>query len=78
MTGRDLKGKKGERVVGGWRGGRYAERGIYEIGNGERTFWSGEVDDITILFEHVDLLDGLDGLDVEFLEGGLQFFVVGA
>lgn len=36
------------------------------------------MDDITILFEHVDLLDGLDGLDVEFLERGLQFFVVGA
>ena len=45
---------------------------------GERTFWSGEVDDITIRFEHVDLLDGLDGLNVEFLERGLQFFVVGA
>ena len=36
------------------------------------------MDDVAVLFEHVDLLDGLDGLDVEFLERGLQFFVVGA
>lgn len=45
---------------------------------GKRTFWRGEVDDVAVLFEHVDLLNGLDGLDVEFLERGLQFFVVGA
>jgi hypothetical protein len=36
------------------------------------------VDDVSIFLEHVDLLDRLDGLDVEFLKRGLQFLVVGA
>lgn len=36
------------------------------------------MDDVAILLEHVDLLDGLDGLDVHLLEGGLQLLVVGA
>ena len=42
----------------------------------QRTFGSGEVDDIAIFFEHVDLLDGLDGLDVQLLQRGLQLLVV--
>ena len=42
------------------------------------TFRSGEVDDVAVFFEHVDFFDRLDGLDVEFFERGLQFFVVGA
>ena len=36
------------------------------------------MDHVSVFFEHVDLLDCLDGLDVEFFEGGLEFFVVGA
>ena len=37
-----------------------------------------EVDDITVRLEHVHLLDGLDGLDVELLQRGLQLLLVGA
>lgn len=33
---------------------------------------------VAVLLEHVDLLDGLDGLDVHLLEGGLELLVVGA
>lgn len=47
-------------------------------GEGIVTFGSGEMNDIAIFLEHVDLLDGLDGLNVEFLKRGLEFFVVGA
>ena len=36
------------------------------------------MDDVSVFLEHVDLFDRLDGLDVEFLEGGLQLLVVGA
>lgn len=36
------------------------------------------MNDIPILLEHVDLLNGLDRLDVELLERGLQFLVVRA
>ena len=35
------------------------------------------MDDVAVLLEHVDLLDGLDGLDVHLLEGGLELLVVG-
>lgn len=42
------------------------------------TLWCGEVDDVAVRLEHVDLLDGLDGLDVHLLEGSLQLLVVGA
>ena len=45
---------------------------------GERTAGGGEVDDVAVLLEHVDLLDGLDGLDVHLLEGGLELLVIGA
>ena len=31
---------------------------------------------IPIILEHVDLLNGLDGLDIEFLERTLEFLVV--
>jgi hypothetical protein len=34
------------------------------------------VDDVSVALEHVDLLDGLDGLDVELLEGSLKLLVV--
>ena len=33
---------------------------------------------IAVLLEHVDFFDCLDGLDIELLEGCLQFLVVGA
>lgn len=42
------------------------------------TLGSGEVDDVAVLLEHVDLLDGLDGLHVHLLQGRLQLLVVGA
>jgi hypothetical protein len=35
------------------------------------------VDDVAVLLEHVDLLNSLDGLDVQLLEGGLELLVVG-
>lgn len=35
------------------------------------------MDDVAVGLEHVDLLDGLDGLDVELLQGGLELLVVG-
>jgi hypothetical protein len=45
---------------------------------GLHTFRSSEMNDVSVLLEHVDLLDRLDGLDVKFLERGLQLLVVGA
>ena len=36
------------------------------------------MNNVSVLLEHVDFLDGLDGLDVELLERGLQLLVVGA
>ena len=44
----------------------------------ERTLGVGEVDDVAVLLEHVDLLNGLDGLGVQLLEGSLELPVVGA
>lgn len=38
----------------------------------------GEVDDVAVLLEHVDLLDALDRLDVQLLESGLELLVIGA
>jgi hypothetical protein len=38
----------------------------------------GEVDDVAVLLEHVDLLNALDGLDVQLLESGLELLVIGA
>jgi hypothetical protein len=35
------------------------------------------VDDVSVALEHVDFLNGLDGLDIELLKGSLQLFVVG-
>jgi hypothetical protein len=42
------------------------------------TFWGGKVDDVTVRLEHVDLLNGLDRLDVELLERGLELLLIGA
>ena len=36
------------------------------------------MNDVAIFLEHVDFFDCLDGLDVEFLERGLQLLVVGS
>lgn len=36
------------------------------------------MDNIAIFFEHVHLLNGLDGLDVHLLKGGLELLIVGA
>jgi hypothetical protein len=43
-----------------------------------RTLGVGEVDDVAVLLEHVDLLDSLDRLSVQLLEGSLELPVVGA
>lgn len=40
------------------------------------TLGVGEVNDVSVLLEHVDFLNGLDGLDVHLLECGLEFLVV--
>lgn len=40
------------------------------------TFGSGEVDDIAIRFEHVDLFNGLNWLNIKLLESGLQLLVI--
>lgn len=45
---------------------------------GRLTLWCGEVDDVAIRLEHVDLLDSLDGLYVHLLEGRLELLVVGS
>jgi hypothetical protein len=42
------------------------------------TLWRGEVNDIAVRLEHIDLLDLLDRLDVHLLQRGLQLLVVGA
>lgn len=36
------------------------------------------MDDVAVLLEHVDLLNGLDGLGVELLQGGKELLVVGS
>ena len=36
------------------------------------------MDDVSVALEHVDLLNSLDGLDIELLERGLKLLVVGA
>lgn len=45
---------------------------------GPHTLGGGKVNDIAIALEHVDLLDSLDGLDIQLLEGLLKLLVVGA
>ena len=53
--------------VGGWVGGyRGGLGGCGECGNGlsGRTLGGGEVDDVSVFFEHVDFFDCLDGLHV--------------
>ena len=42
------------------------------------TLWRREVNDIAITLEHVDLLDSLNWLHVEFLQRRLQLLVIGA
>lgn len=55
---------------------------IFEIGDNEGfrlyrlTLGGGEVDDVAVRLEHVDLLNGRDGLDVHLLEGSLELLVV--
>ena len=41
-----------------------------------RTFWRSEVQNVSVLLEHVDLLNSGNGLHIQFLEGSLQLFVV--
>lgn len=42
------------------------------------TFRSSEVNHISVFLKHVDLLNRLNGLHVELLQGSLQLLVVGA
>ena len=37
----------------------------------------GEVDDVAVLLEHVDLLNALEGLNVQLLKSGLELLVIG-
>lgn len=46
------------------------------LGCRKRTLWCGEVDDVSVRLEHVDLLDGLDWLDVHLLENGLELLLI--
>ena len=34
------------------------------------------MDDVAVALEHVHLLDGLDGLNIDLLEGGLELLVI--
>lgn len=43
-----------------------------------RTLGGGKVNDVAVALEHVHLLNGLDGLDIELLEGRLELLVVAA
>ena len=43
----------------------------------KHTSWSFEVNDISIFLEHVDFLNPLNYLYIEFLEGSLELFVIG-
>lgn len=36
------------------------------------------MNDVAVALEHIDLLDGLDGLDVQLLKRSLELLVVGA
>lgn len=54
-----------------------AREGLEGCGSVSHTLWCGEVDDVSVALEHVDLLNGLDGLDIELLEGLLELLVVG-
>jgi hypothetical protein len=36
------------------------------------------MNNVPIFLEHIHLFDGLNRLHVEFLEGGLEFLIVGA
>lgn len=47
-----------------------------EVGRGKHTLWCSEVNDVSIGLEHVDLLNGLDRLDVQLLKCGLELLVV--
>lgn len=47
-------------------------------GVGPHTLGGSEVNHVAVALEHVDLLNRLDGLDVELLERLLQLLVVGA
>jgi hypothetical protein len=40
------------------------------------TLGGSKVDNVAVRLEHVDLLNGRDGLDVHLLEGGLELLVV--
>ena len=42
------------------------------------TLGGSKVDDIAVALEHVDLLNSLDGLGVQLLQGLLELLVVGA
>lgn len=47
-------------------------------GGSQHTLGRREVDDVPVLLEHVDLLNGLDGLDVQLLQRRLELLVIGA
>jgi len=42
------------------------------------TLWRGKVDDVAVGLEHVHFLNGLNGLNVHFLQDSLKLLVIGA
>lgn len=36
------------------------------------------MNDVSVFLEHVDFLNGLDGLDIQFLERSLELLIVGS
>lgn len=42
------------------------------------TLGGSKVDDVSVLLEHVDLLDSLDGLNIDLLKSSLELLVVGS
>ena len=52
---------------------------LHDLGDSRKlTFRSSEVNHISVFLEHVDLLNRLNGLHVELLQGSLQLLVVSA
>src|SRR5437667_10311501 len=40
------------------------------------TLWSGEMNDLSVFFKHVDFLNSLNRLNIQFLQRALQFLVI--
>lgn len=47
-------------------------------GDSKRTLGGSKVDHVAVLLKHVNLINGLDGLDVHLLQSSLELLVIGA